>query len=312
MGDTSADAGSRTLWGDSVRAFRTGGCLVVDDRDTSGNYIRGKVIVVTGAGSGFGRVTSQLAGSLGASIVATDLDGDAAAATAESIVAGGGQAEGVAADVVQKADMDHVAQVAVDRFGAIDVLVNNAGVMPLAFFADHERAWEAWDRCVDINLKGVVHGIAAVYDRMIEQGRGHIVNVSSIYGNRGTAGSGVYSATKAAVVVISDALRVEAQGRIKVTVVRPTGVPGTNLASSVVNFEASVGIAGQNAQRFAEHAQQRSQGTLPAEALDPDHVAYWALKPEELAAQIVGVINTPWGVNISDITVRATGEDYIL
>ena len=278
---------------------------------SDGNYVRGKVIVVTGAGSGFGRLTSHQAATLGASVVAADVDGDAAAETVAHIVAAGGQAEAVTADVTRKDDMDRVALVAVERFGAIDVLINNAGVMPLAFFSDHKEAWEAWDRAIDINVKGVVHGIAAVYDRMIEQGRGHIVNISSVYGNRGTAGSGVYSATKAAVIAISDALRVEAQGKIKVTVVRPTGVPGTNLASGIVNFEAFVGITGQNSQQFSEQVTRWVGGTLPAAAQDADNVAYWALAPEELAAQIVAVINTPWGVNISDITIRSTGEDYV-
>ena len=279
---------------------------------SEGNHIDGKVIVVTGAGSGFGRLVSQQAAASGASIVAADVDGEAATATVEAITAAGGSGEAVTADVTRKADLDEVARVAVERFGAIDVLVNNAGVMPLAFFADHEVAWEAWDRAIDINLKGVVHGIAAVYDQMIAQGRGHVVNISSIYGNRGTAGSGVYSATKAAVVAISDALRVEAQGKIKVTVVRPTGVPGTNLGSGVINLEAFVGITGQNSERFGEQIGNWLGGTLPGGGADPDDVAYWALRPEELAAQIVAVIDTPWGLNISDITVRATGEDYVL
>jgi NADP-dependent 3-hydroxy acid dehydrogenase YdfG len=281
------------------------------DDGSEPNHVRGKVIIVTGAGSGFGRLTSELAASLGARIVAADIDGDAAGATAASVVDAGGQAEPVTADVTQKPDMDRVARVAVERFGAIDVLVNNAGVMPLAFFADHERAWEAWDRAIDINLKGVVHGVAAVYDRMIEQGRGHIVNISSIYGNRGSAGSGVYSATKAAVAVLSDALRIEAQGKIKVTVVRPTGVLGTNLGAGVVNPEALVGITGQNAARFTDRIQQWFTGALPAELQDADSVGYWCITPEELAAQIVGVIDTPWGLDISDITVRATGEDFV-
>jgi NADP-dependent 3-hydroxy acid dehydrogenase YdfG len=284
--------------------------LFVASKDS--NHIRGKVLIVTGAGSGFGRLISQQAASLGACVVAADVDADAATATAETIVEAGGQAEAVNADVTRKEDMDQAARIAVDRFGAIDVLVNNAGIMPLAFFADHEQAWEAWNRAVDVNIKGVVHGIAAVYDKMIEQGRGHIVNISSIYGNRGTAGSGVYSATKAAVIAISDALRVEAQGKIKVTVVRPTGVPGTNLASGVVNFDAFVGITGQNSQRFSEQVSRWVEGTLPESAQDANDVAYWALSPDDLAAQVVAVINTPWGLNISDITVRATGEDYVL
>jgi NADP-dependent 3-hydroxy acid dehydrogenase YdfG len=277
-----------------------------------GNHVQDKVIVITGAGGGFGRLVGRMAAALGGRIVAVDVNADAVQETVDGIVADGGAAAAVTADVTSKADMDRVAAVAVERFGGIDVLVNNAGIMPLAFFADHEQAWEAWDRAVDINLKGVVHGIAAVHDRMIEQGRGHIITISSIYGNHGVAGAGVYSATKAAVAVLSDALRVESQGKIKVTVVRPTGVPATGLGSTVVNYEATVGITGQNTARFGERIGHWLGGTLPAGATDPDDIAYWTLSPEELAEQIVAVIDTPWGVTVSDVTVRATGEDYVL
>ena len=277
-----------------------------------GNHVSGKVIIVTGAGGGFGRLVSQKTAAMGASIVAVDVNEGAVEETVDLVTAAGGKAAAVVGDVTQKADLDRAAAAAVQRFGAIDVLVNNAGTMPLAFFADHARAWEAWDRAIDINLKGIVHGIAAVYDQMIEQGRGHIINISSIYGNRGVAGAGVYSATKAAVGVISDALRVEAQGKIKVTTVRPTGVPGTGLGASVINYESMIGITGQKTSRFNEHLGQWLGGTLPKDALDSDHVAYWTLSPGDLADQIVAVIDTPWGVNISDITVRATGEDYVL
>ena len=147
---------------------------------------------------------------------------------------------------------------------------------------------------------------------MLSQGRGHIVNISSIYGNRGVAGAGVYSATKAAVAVVSDALRVEAQGKIKVTTVRPTGVPATGLGLSVINYEATVGITGQNTPRFGEKLGSWLGGQLSAAELDPDDAAYWTISPDELADQIVAVIDMPWGVTISDITVRATGEDYVL
>jgi len=131
--------------------------------------------------------------------------------------------------------MAKLAARAVDQFGAIDVMVNNAGVMPLSFYADHAEAASAWDRCIDINLKGVLHGIIVVHDQMIEQGRGHIVNISSIYGNYPVAGAAVYGATKAAVNVLSEALRQESQGRIKVTTIRPTGVPTTGLGAGVIN-----------------------------------------------------------------------------
>jgi NADP-dependent 3-hydroxy acid dehydrogenase YdfG len=278
---------------------------------TGSNYVAGKVVVITGAGSGFGRLVATSAAAMGASIVAADIDPPSVKETVGRIVDSGGSAIAVETDVASKEQMDNMARAAVGSFGAIDVLVNNAGVMPLAFFADHAQAWPAWERCIDINLKGVVNGITAVYDQMMAQGRGHVINLSSIYGNQGTMGSGVYSATKAAVVVLSDALRVEAQGKIKVTVIRPTGVPGTNLGSGMINPEAIIGLLGQNAQRFGESVTKWMEGSLPPEQGDRNHVRYWTLSPEDLAAQIIAVINMPWGVNISDMTVRATGEDYI-
>lgn len=281
------------------------------EAQSGSNYIAGKVVIVTGAGSGFGRLTARSAASMGASVVAADIDPVTLKETVTGIADSGGSAIAVETDVVSKQQMDSMARTAVDTFGAIDVLVNNAGVMPLAFFADHEKAWKAWDKCLDINIKGVVNGITAVYDQMMRQGRGHIINISSIYGNQGTAGSAVYSATKAAVVVLSDALRVEAQGRIKVTVVRPTGVPATNLASGVITPEAVIGLTGQNAERFGENIAKWMDGSLAAEQADRNSVRYWTLSPEDLTEQIIAVMNMPWGVNISDVTVRATGEDYI-
>jgi NADP-dependent 3-hydroxy acid dehydrogenase YdfG len=253
-----------------------------------------------------------MAASLGARIVASDVDADSAGATVDEIVAAGGAALVAPADVTDREQVRAVARLAVDRYGALDVMVNNAGVMPLAFFADHAAAADAWDRCIDINLKGVLHGIMAVYDQMIEQGRGHIVNISSIYGNQATAGSGVYSATKAAVRILSDALRAEAQGRIKVTVVRPTGVGGTGLAAGIVNPDALIGATGQHRDRFDERVQRATTGSLRPEEVDVDDVRYWAIRPEDLVREVLHAINQPWGVTISDVTVRATGEDYVI
>ena len=158
----------------------------------------------------------------------------------------------------------------------------------------------------------MLNGICAVYDQMIRQGHGHVVNISSIYGNAGTAGSGVYSATKAAVRVLSDSLRVEAQGKIKVTVVRPTGIMGTGLGGGIVNPQALVGLTGQHTERFGERVQRLGSGGLRPEETDVDDVRYWAITPDDLVRQIVYAIDQPWGVTIGDITVRATGEDYIL
>lgn len=275
-------------------------------------HLAGRVVVVTGAGGGFGRLIVDMCAARGAKVVLGDVDHAAAEAAAEAIRADGGEAEAVAVDVRDLGQVRALAARAVERFGSVDVMVNNAGIMPLAFFADHDQAWEAWDRCIDINLKGVLNGICAVHDQMAQQGRGHVVNIASIYGNAGTAGSGVYSATKAAVGILSDALRKESQGTIKVTTVRPTGVLGTGLAGSVINPAASVGIVGPNQERYMERVMAYLTGTLDAPLADIDEPAYWAIEPEVVAAEVVHAIDQPWGVSISDVTVRATGEDYVI
>ena len=274
-------------------------------------HLADKVVLVTGAASGFGRLIAQKCALGGAKVVGTDVNADALQEAVDEIRAKGGQALARVVDVTDLADLQSAVGHAVDTFGAVDVLVNNAGVMPLAYFADHGRAWQRWHQAIDINIKGVVNGISAVYDQMIAQGRGHVVNISSIYGNGGVAGAGVYSATKAAVAVLSDALRVEAQGRIKVTTVKPTGVLGTNLATGVVNEMAIMELAGQHGAAFAENLGNYFAGTMRTGQTDPDSPAYWVITPEELADAVVAVIDQPWGICVSDVTVRATGENYI-
>lgn len=280
--------------------------------ETGNGHLEGRVVVITGGGGGFGRLIGELAAARGAKVVLGDVDGAAAEAAARAIGDAGGEAAGVAVDVRDLAQVQALVQAAVDRFGAVDVMVNNAGVMPLAFFRDHAQAQEAWDRCIDVNLKGVLHGICAVHDRMVEQGRGHVVNIASIYANAGTAGSGVYSATKAAVVALSDSLRVESQGTIKVTVVRPTGVLGTGLAAGVVNPGAAVGIVGANEAAYIENVMAFLGGQMDGPRADVDDPAYWAIAPEVIAAEVVHAIDQPWGVTIGDVTIRATGEQFVI
>jgi len=278
------------------------------------DHVRGKVVVVTGAASGFGRLVAEMLGKRGALVVVADIDAPRAEAVAAGIRSAGGEAVHRRTDVTDRSDTMELAAFTVQTFSAIDVLVNNAGTMPLAFFSDHEAAAAAWDRCIDVNLKGVLHGIIAVYDQMIAQGKGQIIDISSIYGNVPVVGSAVYSATKAAVNVLSESLRAESQGRIKVTIVRPTGVPGTGLGESIVNGNALVGLVGQNLDLFRTRA-ATVFGTATNEEksvfTDPEKITYWAISPEELASQIVYVIDQPWGVSISDITVRASGEQYL-
>jgi NADP-dependent 3-hydroxy acid dehydrogenase YdfG len=274
-------------------------------------YLQDKVIIVTGAASGFGRLISEKCAAGGAKVVGVDVSVEALDEVFEGIRAAGHEGTTHVADVTDMAQVQAAGRHAVDAYGRIDVIVNNAGVMPLAFFADHERAWEKWHKAIDINIKGVVNGISAVYDTMTKQGRGQVVNISSIYGNAGTEGSGVYSATKAAVDVLSDSLRVEAQGRIKVTTVKPTGVLGTNLAGGVVNEAAIIGIVGQKGAQFLENAGNLQTGALRPEQMDVDSVEYWLITPDDLANAVVHVIDQPWGINISDVTVRASGENYV-
>ncbi|MFV0259922.1 MAG: SDR family oxidoreductase [Acidimicrobiales bacterium] len=276
------------------------------------SFLQDRVVVITGGGGGFGRLIGEQAAARGARVVLADRDGAAAKEAAAAIEAAGGVARAETVDVTDAAQMDAMAASTVAAYGAIDVMVNNAGVMPLAFFADHQQARDAWYACIDINLKGVLNGICAVHDQMIGQGRGHVVNVSSIYANAGTAGSGVYSATKAAVAVLSESLRVESQGTIKVTIVRPTGVMGTGLGAGVVNPAAIVGLAGQNAGVYAENVEAYQAGTLPPTATDRDEPGYWAITPDIIADQVIHAIDQPWGIDIGDVTIRATGENWIL
>ncbi|MCE9648530.1 MAG: SDR family oxidoreductase [Parvibaculum sp.] len=276
------------------------------------NFIENKVVVITGAGGGFGRLIAQKAAALGGKIVCADIDETTLLETVKSIDAQGGIASHVVASVADLDEMQALAAHAVKQHGAIDVMVNNAGIMPLAFFADHKAAASAWSRCIDVNIKGVVNGISCVYDQMMAQGRGHVVNISSIYGNFPVVGAGVYGATKTAVNFLSESLRVEAQGKIKVTIIKPTGVPGTGLGTGIINADAIVGILGQNAASYGGVMASLAEGNNAPELRDPDNPQYAALEPTYIADAVITAINQPWGVSLGDITVRATGDGYIL
>lgn len=276
------------------------------------SHVDGKVIVITGAGGGFGRLVAEKTAALGARVVASDVNEVGLKETTDAIAGSGGSALGVVADVTDREQMIALAREAVRACGAIDVMVNNAGVMPLAFYADHAAAATAWDRCIDINFKGVVNGISAVHDQMIEQGRGHVVNISSIYGNYPVAGAAVYGATKAAVNFLSEALRQESQGKIKVTTIKPTGVPGTALGDGIINPGAIAGILGANMEAFMQKFAALAGDDPPPDLSSPESIGYFSLAPELLADQIVFAIDQPWGVSIGELTVRASGDGYMI
>jgi len=276
------------------------------------NHVAGKSIVITGAGGGFGGIVSRKAAALGASITCGDINLAAAQAVVDEIVAPGGRAQAVAVDVTSLAATKALIARAIEAFGTLDVMINNAGIMPLAFFADHEAAYPAWERCIDINIKGVLNGMVAAYDPMIAAGRGQIINLSSIYGNFPVIGAAVYGASKSAVNFLSESLRVESRGKIKVTTIKPTGVPTTGLSGTVVNQAAGIGIVAHNMPDFMEMVGQIGDGTFPPERLDPEEMDYASLAPEHIADAIVHTINQPWGVSISEVTVRAAGDHFVL
>ena len=272
------------------------------------SYLEDRVVMITGASGGFGSLLANGCLDRGALVVALDLD----EAALQKALPTSARCLSIAADVTRLADLKAATAAAVQKFGKVDIMVNNAGIMPLAFYRDHEAAGPAWDRCIDVNIKGVLNGIIAVHDLMMDQGRGHVVNLSSIYGNSAVAGSAVYGATKAAVNMLSESLRLESQGKIKVTVVRPTGVPGTGLGQGVVNPEAIRGILGAEFDSYMATMGNLAAGTGDQELGSSESISYAALDPAWLVRELLHAIDQPWGVVISDITVRAANDRYVI
>lgn len=275
------------------------------------DHLTNKTIVITGAAGGFGAILCRDAIAQGAKVAALDVNTEALDDLAAELDAGDALIT-TTTDVTDLAAMSTAVAQAVEAFGSVDVMINNAGTMPLAFLADHAEAAEAWSRCIDINIKGVLNGMIAVHDQMITQGRGHIVNISSIYGNIPVVGAGVYGATKAAVNTMSEAFRVESQGKIKVTIVKPTGVPNTGLGAGVINGAAVVGSLGQNAGEYMEVFGAMLEGRLDDIDLDPESIGNAILEPQYIVDAILHAIDQPWGISVGDITIRASGDRYIL
>lgn len=273
------------------------------------NYVEGKVIIITGASSGFGKLTAKRAAEMGGKIVLAARSEEKLKETVAEIKAAGGEASYIVTDVAKKDDVFAMAKFAVDTYGRIDVLVNNAGTMPLAFFSEHEQALDKWEQCIDISIKGTIFGISAVYDQMIKQGQGQVINVSSIYANFPVAGAGVYQVAKMGVQYLAESLRSECQGKIKVTTIKPTGFMKTNLSSSVVDQMAMMpAVAGplEILSNWVEEA------PLRPDFHDINSMTYNDPDPQVLADNIIYAINQPWGVSTGDLTVRASGESFVI
>ena len=273
------------------------------------NYVEGKVIIITGASSGFGKLTAKRAAEMGGKIVLAARSEEKLKETVAEIKAAGGEASYIVTDVAKKDDVFAMAKFAVDTYGRIDVLVNNAGTMPLAFFSEHEQALDKWEQCIDISIKGTIFGISAVYDQMIKQGQGQVINVSSIYANFPVAGAGVYQVAKMGVQYLAESLRSECQGKIKVTTIKPTGFMKTNLSSSVVDQMAMMpAVAGplEILSNWVEEA------PLRPDFHDINSMTYNDPDPQVLADNIIYAINQPWGVSIGDLTVRMSNDMFVI
>jgi NADP-dependent 3-hydroxy acid dehydrogenase YdfG len=199
--------------------------------------IAGKVVVITGASSGLGEATARLLAAEGARVVLGARRAERIQTLADELTGRGGNALAVTTDVTDRHQVQRLVDLAVQTYGRIDVMINNAGLMPQSLL-EHLKVDE-WDRMIDVNLKGVLYGIAAALPHMQRQQAGHIINVSSVAGHKVGAGSAVYSATKHAVRALSEGLRQEVKPwNIRTTVISP-GVVATELPNTVTDPDAA-------------------------------------------------------------------------
>jgi len=232
------------------------------------NNIAGKVVVITGASSGNGEATARHLSAQGAIVVLGARRVDRLKSLADELGRNGGKALTVPTDVTQYEQVKRLVDAAVQTYGRVDVMMNNAGLMP---HSPLERLKiDDWDRMIDVNLKGVLYGIAAALPYMKQQKSGHIINVSSVAGHKVRPGSAVYAATKTAVLVISEGLRQEVKPyNIRTTVISP-GAIATELPDSITEPDIA-----ENIRKFV------SEIALPAESF-ARAVAFAMSQPEDM------------------------------
>jgi NADP-dependent 3-hydroxy acid dehydrogenase YdfG len=208
--------------------------------NNTGNNIAGKVVVITGASSGLGEATARLLSAQGATVVLGARRADRLQALADELTAAGGRALAVAMDVTHYDQVKRLVDAAVQTYGRIDVIINDAGLMARSPL--ERLKIEDWDWMIDVNLKGVLYGIAAALPYMQQQKAGHIINVSSVAGHKVGPGNAVYAATKHAVRALSEGLRLEVKPyNIRTTVISP-GAVATELPNSVTEPDIAESI----------------------------------------------------------------------
>jgi NADP-dependent 3-hydroxy acid dehydrogenase YdfG len=241
--------------------------------------IEGKVVAITGASSGIGEATALLLAQRGAKVVLGARRLDRLRALAGRIEAEGGEVAYARTDVTRRADLAGLVELARERYGGLDVLVNNAGVGPISPLDDLRV--EDWEQMIDVNLKGVLYGIAAALPIFRTQGFGQFVNTASTAAHRIVPNQSVYAGTKSAVRAISEGLRQEAGDTLRVTIISP-GFTRTDFTEGVTNPQVKA---------------------LLTESRDK-----FAMDPNAIAHAIAFAIEQPAEVDVSEIIVRPTAQ----
>ena len=241
--------------------------------------LKNKIIMITGASSGFGKETAKMCVDLGAKVVLGARRADKLAGLCNEL--GSDLAIYKATDVTSKEQMHALANYGIKTFGRIDSLVNNAGIMPLSLL--EKGRTDEWDQMIDVNVKGVLYGIDSVYSHMLERESGQIINISSVAGKRVMPGSAVYSGTKYAVRAISEGLRIESSGKIQVTCIYP-GAFKTELAFSIKDESMLEALMSRGIGEIAQPAERVAESIIYALQLDP-------------------------GVSVNEIVIRPTAQD---
>src|SRR5271165_4770686 len=241
--------------------------------------IKDKVVVITGASSGLGEAAARRLAKNGAKLVLGARRLERLQALAEELKLGGDAV--VRTDVTQRAEVKRLVDRAVQSHGRIDVIINNAGLMPLSPL--ERLKVDDWDRMIDVNIKGVLYGVAAALPHMKAQKSGHIINVSSVAGHKVRPGSTVYSATKSAVRVISEGLRQEVKPyNIRTTVISP-GAIATELPDSITEPDVAVGIH--------------------------DFYEKFAIAADSFANMVLFAMSQPEDVDVNEILFRPTSQE---
>ena len=245
------------------------------------NNIENKVVVITGASSGLGEATARLLAKKGAKVVLGARRTEKLEAIVQDIRAEGGQAEFIGMDITKPQEVQALIEKALSAFGQIDVLVNNAGLMSIAPLS--ELKVDEWDRMIDINIKGVLYGIAATLPVFQKQNFGHFINLASVAGLKVfSPGGTVYSGTKFAVRAISEGLRHEVGGTIRTTTIEP----------GAVESELKFGSSHKESSEFVTDFYKQA---IPADSV---------------ARAIAYAIEQPADVDINEIVLRPTSQEF--